>query len=133
MQAQMALQARCAQCYRPLCAPSASAPRAVGWAPAPGRQAVQPQRSRLIMHSAASLDPASSSGSGTAAGLEPRLKARSEGRATYKPSSFKELVEDATDSVAAVRARERPHCQLGPLGVGALTVCAWCCRPSTTA
>jgi len=84
------------------------------------------------MHSAASLDPASSSGSGTAAGLEPRLKARSEGRATYKPSSFKELVEDATDSVAAVRARERPHCQLGPLGVGALTVCA-CCRPSTTA
>ncbi|KAK9826777.1 hypothetical protein WJX81_008050 [Elliptochloris bilobata] len=46
------------------------------------------------------MDP-SSTGSATTAGLEPRLKAKAEGRQTYKPSSFQELVENATESVLA--------------------------------
>ena len=104
MQAPPAQQARCMQCYRPLCAPSSSAPRAPFWTPTCPEQPASTRSSRgslAVRRSAASIEP---SGSVTAppADVEPRLKAKAAGRQTYKPASFQELVENATESIVAV-------------------------------
>lgn len=64
----------------------------------------------VVRSSAASLEPNGSGSGFAAAGLEPRLKRKAGGRQTYKPSSFQELVEDATDSVVAVRGRVQAPC-----------------------
>ena len=104
MQAPPVQHARCMQCYRPLCAPSSSAPRAPSWLPTCHEQAAASRRSRgslVVRHSAASIEP-SSSVSAPPADFEPRLKGKAEGRQTYKPSSFQELVENATESIVAV-------------------------------
>ena len=62
-----------------------------------------------MRHSAASIEP-SSSVSAPPVPLEPRLKAKTAGRQTYKPSSFQELVENATESIVAVSNRPASHC-----------------------
>ena len=104
MLAPPAQHARCMQCYRPLCAPSSSACRAPAWTSACPEQPVPARRSRgslVVRHSAASIEP-SSSVSAPPVDLQPRLKAKTAGRQTYKPSSFQELVENATESIVAV-------------------------------
>lgn len=107
MQAPPVQHARCMQCYRPLCAPSSSAPRAPAWTFTGPEQPAATPRSRgslVVRHSAASIEP-SSSVSAPPVPLEPRLKAKAAGRQTYKPSSFQELVENATESIVAVSTR----------------------------
>ena len=105
MQAPFAQHARCTLCYRPLCAPSSSAPRPPAWSfTCPEVEAAPRRRSRgslVVRRSAASIEP-SGSLSAPLADLEPRLKAKTAGRQTYKPSSFQELVESATESIVAV-------------------------------